>query len=480
MKTKTKGISLKDISKKKLGIYVRLNKDFQRKFFSKQNTGMLIVKLAEKMNIDKRRLYQWRIENLAFPLYYGFIITKKFSKIYSYKDFCENIKEIKYGQRSKPLLINKNTFPLKMDPYYWNILFSLFCDGSSDMWSTQRGIKVVRPCYTSYKKEVMDNFIDLAKNKFAKWNFKIYSGNIRIPPIIDKIFKETHDINSFNTKSSKIETFKLNKNFENEIRKLNKDNKIAILIRFLVDEGDKSEKSLNQRCPNITITTTSKELLNILKTILDDLKIKYHVFLRKWNNQKWKNSYTLQIKRGKSRENYKKLRDHMESLKEKYSLCRLTNTQTKQLNLSIDYEYKKPRPDLSHTKIPEFIIVTHIKNKRQTSIDGIITELRKNNLDLNMNSVFSLLKGMPIKKKKKVIFYNHELENYIPYNEKQIEDAKKYDQALKLYRNGKTIAETSRTIDKPWSTVRDWVYKKSKPGPLLGPWKDLLRLEKAI
>jgi hypothetical protein len=97
--------------------------------------------------------------------------------------------------------------------------------------------------------------------------------------------------------------------------------------------------------------------------------------------------------------------------------------------------------------------------------------LKENGFDLNPNSVFSLLKRMPIARNKRAILSTRELEDYVPYSKRQIDDAERYKQALKIFSSGKTIAETSRLVNKPWSTVRDWVYNVTRPSPLHGPWK---------
>ncbi|MFH1338048.1 MAG: LAGLIDADG family homing endonuclease [Nanoarchaeota archaeon] len=467
-------IDLINIAKKDTNLYVRLEPNIQRKLFSFENIKQTVPELANKLNISKNRIYSWKLENVAFPLYIGFDLITNHSNYIPWSKFCNNVIEIKYGQRSRSLF-TKRSFPIKKDPYYWNILFALFCDGSSDSWCSQRNKSYITPSYTSHNKEIMNNFIDLVRVKFGKWSAKIYSGSIDIPPVIDKIFKTAHKINSFNTKSEKIKQFKLSKEFENEIKNLEKYNKLAILIRFLVDEGDKTEKTLNPRHPNLTISTTSKGLLKILKIILSDLGINYHIIFRSRDNPKWKDLYTVQILRGKNRENYRKLKKQIDDIVNNYPLCKLTKTQHKQLKLILNYKYNKPKPEFTNSKIPEYIIVNYIRNKKKVTLDNIITELKKNNLDLNINSILATLNKLPIKRNNKFIFHTQKLDVYIPYNKEQIKNANNYFQALKLYKNGNTIADISRSLNKPWSTIRDWVYNKSKPSLLFGPWKEVCK-----
>lgn len=147
MRDESGEIKLENLANKEFNIYVRLEKTFQNKLFSHENTGLPISTLARKLQIKNTTLYQWKINNIAFPLYVGLIQVNKYSKKFTWKDFCNNVIEIKYGERSKSLFVNKKTFPIKKDPYYWNILFALFFDGSSDYWSSQLNKEYITNLY---------------------------------------------------------------------------------------------------------------------------------------------------------------------------------------------------------------------------------------------------------------------------------------------------------------------------------------------
>jgi hypothetical protein len=460
-----KEIPIKDLIEKKLNIYVRINKKFQKSFFSRDNLKVDIPSMSNMIGVHRERLYGWKNKYLSFPIFYGYLICQKYNKKFSWDEFCNNITEIKYGERSKPLFINKNIFPIKMGPYYWNILFALFFDGTSDQWNSHLGRILYSPGYTSYDNEIRLNFEKLIKDIFGEWKYNVHKGTIRIPLVMDKIFKLKHNINSFNTKSKKISRFKLSNDFENEIKNLSNENKTAILIRFLVDEGDKSHITLNSRSPNLTLPSKSKSLIKIGEIILTDLNIKYKIFKTK------RNLFVIQIKRGKYRENYKNLIKKIENVTKKYPLCKLKNKQFKYIKNASNYVYKKPRPKLVHTRESEFYIKEFLLSKKEVNIHEISKMLKKNGLDLNMGSIFVILNRMPILNQNKKIVGTKELINYIPYTNKQIEMVKKYFLAINRYKSGKNIAEISKEFNIQWSTVRNWVYGISKPSALHGPWK---------
>ncbi len=468
----SKQIRLQDLSDEKLGIYVRLNKAFQERFFSRENTGLTVPKLSKRLCISERRIYQWKISHVAFPLFVGRRIANESSNL-SWDDFCNNVCEIKSGQRSRPFHLDNRIFPIEKDPCYWNVLFAFFCDGSSDSWCSQKGSLCVSPSYTSFIGDIMDNFRDLVKSKFGSWNANIYGGSIDVPPVIDTIFKSQHKINSFNTKSKLIPPFKMTNEFRNELKSLNKDTKTGILMRFLVDEGDKSEKSLNPRCPNLTVTTTSDSLLEALEIVLRDLDIKYKVMRRKHNNPRWSDSFTVQILRGKQRENYKKLLKHTNSVLSKYPMCGLAKTQSACIERAINHEVARPKYEFAHTKTSEYVIAEFLKRMGKATFDDITQELKVNGLEFSMTSICYLLSRMPLKRERGIILKTNALDTYIPYKKQQLDDANTYFRALKMYDTGSPIGTISKSTGRPWATVRDWVYGRTKPSLLLGPWKNL-------
>jgi len=462
-------ITLEKLSGKNLGIYVRLNRNFQSAFFSKKNTGLTIVGLARKLNIDAEQIYQWKNKNIAFPLSVGYEVACKHGTALKWEKFCSNVKELKSGERSTPLEITESTFPMKKRPPYWSVLFALFCDGSSDTWSSQKNSIIETPRYTSYDKEVLNNFIDLVRNQFGNWKHNPYKGTVSIPLLLAKIFKSEHKINSFNTRSSRIQAFKIHRDFREEIKNLDGIEKASILARFLVDEGDKSEKSINPRYPNLTVTTTSRALLKVLETVLTELEIKYHV-IRRRRHANCKQAFIVQIVRGKKRENYRKLKKHLDSLATEHPLCKLTSLQTRCLESVMNYSYKKPGYELTHTKAAEYAIVDILKSEKRVHMRDLLASLDQRGFDLSPTSVSFLLRRMPARKEGKFWLRTARLNEYLPYTQNQIQAADDYSVALKLYGAGMRIASISKRLDRPWATIRDWVYGRAKPSLLLGPW----------
>jgi hypothetical protein len=112
---KKRKIFLKDLLNK--NIYVKLEPKIQRELFSKLS--------AKDIQIPSTNFSSYKLKNHSVPLDLLFKILNilKIEESLIYKD----ILEIKYGERSKPIL--KPKFPIIKDPIYWNILFALFCDG---------------------------------------------------------------------------------------------------------------------------------------------------------------------------------------------------------------------------------------------------------------------------------------------------------------------------------------------------------------
>ncbi|GEM_PF-6070823 len=455
-------ICLKDL--KKENIYVRLMKRSQRKLFSKFTPKELKLKI--------RSFYFYKIKNGAFPLY---LLLQMLNKLRIKEGVVySSINEIKRGQRSTPIVRPK--FPIIKDPFYWNILFSLFCDGSSDQWSSQKNKKLCLPAYTSYSKEIMKNYIYLIKHKFGNFHYNIFDGSIHIPPIIDTIFKSEHDINSFNNKSHKVPKFKLTNKFKNEIKKLNDQTKTAIVVRYLVDEGDKSKISLNPRNINLTISNTSKGLIRIIEIILRDLKIKYKIIKKPRIKRKWKTAYIVQIIRSKERKNIKVLYDHYKRLQKEYSLIKLTKIQEESIKNATKYKYKRSMPEFSQSKEIHYLVYKFLQRKKKSNFQEINKMLISKKFNLSMTSLLNVLKRMPITKIKGVIHLNKKkARDYFSYSKKEIINFTNFYKATIAYSKGNKIATIGRKLKIPWSTVRDWVYKRAKPKILHGKWPSELK-----
>jgi len=296
-----------------------------------------------------------------------------------------------------------------------------------------------------------------------------------LPPVLDIIFKSQHEINSFNNKSNKIPKFILTKKFKEEIQGLDILTKISILIRYLVDEGDKSEISLNPRIINLTVSSTTKDLVNIFEFILSDLNLDYNIIYRKKINPNWKDAYQIQIKRGKNRINLRRLNILVKKFNKKYPLLSLTKIQESSIQEAIDYKYKKSIHNFSQSKTIHFLIYKFLLSTSETTYTEINKMLTSRGYDLNMNSILNILSNMPLIRKKlnkqsTIIVDKKKLMNYIPYNDKDIKNFKDYKRIIKLYQYNKNISQISKENKIPWATVRDWVYGRAKPAILHGEW----------
>jgi len=459
MEDYSRKIYLKDLISK--NIYVRLDQKIQKELFSKFS--------FKDFNLSPSKFSHYKLKNLAFPLELLLSLLKKanLKECFIYK----HITEIKRGQRSKPFFNPK--FPIRKDSYYWNVLFALFCDGSSDQWCSAKNKKMELPAYTSYSNEIRNSLIKLVKHRFGNFKYKVYDGSVKLPPVLDVYFKSQHDINSFNTKSFKIPQFTLTEKFKNELLKLDGLNKIAVLVRYLVDEGDKSKISLNPRSINLAISSTSRGLIDILKIVLDSLKISYHTIYRKRkeNTNKWKDSYMVQIRRGKNRNNLKLLNFLISKLNKKYKLISLTALQKRCLEKAIKYKLKNRINNLNNSKEVNYLIYKFLLNRNRVTFKEINGMLISHNFNLNMCSILHVLGKMPIISKISVIYVDKEkLESYLPYSKEDIADANYYRKAIYLYQNGEKVSDISNKFNIPWSTIKSWISGRAKPSILHGKW----------
>src|SRR3989344_6312492 len=107
---KKRKIFLKDLLDK--NIYIKLEPKIQKELFSKLS--------SKDIQISSTNFSSYKLRHHSIPLDLFFKLLKKLQIKESliYKD----ILEIKYGERSKPIL--KPKFPIIKDPIYWNILFA--------------------------------------------------------------------------------------------------------------------------------------------------------------------------------------------------------------------------------------------------------------------------------------------------------------------------------------------------------------------
>ena len=86
---------------------------------------------------------------------------------------------------------------------------------------------------------------------------------------------------------------------------------------------------------------------------------------------------------------------------------------------------------------------------------------------------------MPLKKIKfgresAFIIEDRKLVSYLPYSEKEVKNFGNYNESLDLYGKGKKISFIAKKLNLPWATIRDWVYKRTKPKIFHGKWAEEL------
>jgi len=258
--------SMKQLNNKN---YFELSVWLNNKFKTKFNGGDIKYWIAGE-KLDKRTE---KIHPKFMPLWLVLELIKLTEIDKDYLD--KNV--ISYRSGGKGLRIEEPILPIRITPELDSMIMHLFGDGAAGDFT---------PSYTQKNKDSFDNFIRKLKNCFGEFQHSIYftqgKHQIKFPKAIADILSYNYRIKSFRSHLSEI---------PQKILKSKKENKLASIISFIVDEG--SIRDL------VIFHSTNKKLLFQIKSLCLDCEYKcseikdyskyYSFFIRNESIEKFHN-----------------------------------------------------------------------------------------------------------------------------------------------------------------------------------------------
>jgi len=290
---------------RKLGCknYYELSLWINRKSKKKFNGGD-VKYWIEGARIDKRT---GKKHPKFMPLWLGI----KLIKLANDKLTILDEKVIAYRSGGRGMIINAPILPIKVTSELDSIVIHLFGDGSAGEYT---------PSYTQKRKEALDNFIRKLKNCFGKFQKSVYftqgKCQVKFPKVITDIISKYYSIESYKTYRSTIPQKILNGR--------NKQNKLACLISFVVDEGQIRDV--------ICLYNSNNTLLSQIRELI--LNCNYKCSNIKVNKKAKCYYFTL------SNKSLKKFFDDSEKLRKKFPTC---NFSFKENNLRFILDRRKKK-----------------------------------------------------------------------------------------------------------------------------------------